>query len=259
MRQGLELLAERAVEGDQGALGELIAQIRGDVQRLASRMLGHPLDAEDASQEILLKVATHLSSFRGESALRTWVWRVACNHLLATRRSRAERASLFSVLLGQSHDDGSSITPQPTLAPDQALALDRVRTCTARGLFSLDRDHRIALLLAEIFELSSEEGAEVLEIKPAAFRKRLSRAKERLRIFLGAHCAVVGGARPCRGCVRREREGSDGDPVVQQLREMESLSDTANALRSRELGRRANVTERIRRLLSSGRYRALDS
>lgn len=259
MELGLELLAERAAAGNQGALEELVGRIRPDVHRLASRMLGHPSDAEDASQEILLKVVTHLGSFRGESAFRTWVWRVACNHLLATRRSRAERAGLFSVLVGQSGTELSTVAPQSALPPDQALVMERVRTCCARGFYSLDRDHRIALLLSEIFELSSEEGAEALSIKPAAFRKRLSRAKERLRGYMSAHCGMVGDGRRCRTC-RSNGFSLDpaADPVAQQLREMADLSDAAVAIRAQEQGS-SRLMERVRRLLSSGRYRALQS
>lgn len=248
---GLELLAERAVEGDHRALEELVSRIRGDVHRLARRMLRHAPDAEDASQEILIKVVTHLASFRGESAFRTWVWRVACNHLLATRRTRAERAGLFAVLVGQS--DGAMVTAQPSPSPDHALAMERVKACCTRGFLSLDRDHRVALLLSEIFELGSEEAAAVLEVKPTAFRKRLSRAKERMRAFMAGHCAMLGSAR-CRGCARASL-GRDGEPVAARLHELEELSDTALALRDQDGG--GPATEAIRRLISSGRYRAL--
>jgi RNA polymerase sigma factor (sigma-70 family) len=253
MATGLELLAERAVEGDHRALEELVSRIRGDVHRLASRMLRHAPDAEDASQEILIKVVTHLASFRGESAFRTWVWRVACNHLLATRRTRAERAGIFAILVGQSGTDGALVTAQPSLSPEQALAMERVKACCTRGFLSVDRDHRVALLLSEIFELGSEEAAEVLAIKPAAFRKRLSRAKERMRAFMAGHCAMVGRAR-CRGCARAALD-LDGDPVATQLHELEELSDAALSLRDEE--GRGPATEEIRRLIASGRYRAL--
>jgi len=257
MEKGLELLAERAVRGDQGALEALIAEIHGDVHRLASRMLGHRSDAEDASQEILIKVVTHLASFRGESAFRTWVWRVACNHLLATRRTRAERAALLAALLGQ--PDGSTVAPQPTPAPDQALMMEQVKACCVRGFLSLDRDHRIALMLSEIFELSSEEGAEVLAIKAAAFRKRLSRAKERLRSTMTEQCSMVGSERRCQRCLRRELPlEAVPDAITEQLREMEDLSGAALALRAEPAGRK-RVLEQIRGILTSGRFRALAS
>src|SRR5262245_33544590 len=77
-------LAERvraAAAGDRTAAREVLEAVQHDVYGLSLRMLGHPADAEDAAQEILVIVLTHLGSFRGESSLRTWVWRIAANHL----------------------------------------------------------------------------------------------------------------------------------------------------------------------------------
>lgn len=71
-------------------------------------------------------------------------------------------------------------------------------TCTSRMLLGLDREHRLAFILGEILELTSEEGAEVLEIDSAAYRKRLSRARERMSAFTDASCGVVNPANSCR-------------------------------------------------------------
>ena len=68
----LNALAQAAAAGDQGAAAQILERIRDDVYGLALRMLAHPADAEDAAQEILTIVLTHLGSFRGDSALRTW-------------------------------------------------------------------------------------------------------------------------------------------------------------------------------------------
>jgi len=57
---------------------------------LAVRMLGHPVDAEEATQEILIKIITHLSAFRQESTFTSWIYRIAANYLLVTRKRRAE-------------------------------------------------------------------------------------------------------------------------------------------------------------------------
>ena len=87
MGSDLERLVEAAKEGDKKALEELILKIQDKIYGLALRMLYNPSDAEDASQEILLKIITHLSTFRGESAFTTWMYRVAVNHLLTLRRA----------------------------------------------------------------------------------------------------------------------------------------------------------------------------
>jgi DNA-directed RNA polymerase specialized sigma24 family protein len=72
-------LVAAAVGGDQRALEQLLGAVADDVYRLAVRMLWHPEDAEDATQEILVKVATRLSTFRGDARVSTWVHRIAVN------------------------------------------------------------------------------------------------------------------------------------------------------------------------------------
>src|SRR5215468_2497513 len=79
-----------AAGGDKEAARAVLEGVQDDVYRLALRMLGHPADAEDATQEILIIVLTHLGAFRGESAFKTWVWRIAANHLQGVRRGRRE-------------------------------------------------------------------------------------------------------------------------------------------------------------------------
>ena len=94
MESDIKMLVSIAKEGDKKALEELVLQIQDKIYGLALRMLYDPSDAEDASQEILLKIVTHLGTFRGESSFSTWMYRVAANHLLTMRRHRAERTAL---------------------------------------------------------------------------------------------------------------------------------------------------------------------
>jgi hypothetical protein len=90
MGSELEILVNRAKDGNKESLEALVLRIQDRIYGLALRMLYNPSDAEDASQEILLKIITHLSTFRGESAFTTWMFRVAVNHLLTQRKRRAE-------------------------------------------------------------------------------------------------------------------------------------------------------------------------
>ena len=87
----LEDLAQAAAAGDAKAADAIVRVLADDVYRLSLRMLWHPEDAEDATQEILVKVLTHLSTFRRESTLRTWVFRISANHLLSVKQSRLEK------------------------------------------------------------------------------------------------------------------------------------------------------------------------
>ncbi len=105
-RETLEFCVGLAKEGDQAALEAVVRGIQDRVYGLALRMLWHPADAEDASQEILIKVLTHLSDFRHDSAFLTWVYRIACNHLLTRRKQRAEARMLTFEQFGEQIEEG---------------------------------------------------------------------------------------------------------------------------------------------------------
>jgi RNA polymerase sigma factor (sigma-70 family) len=200
----IEAQVERAVAGDRAALEEIVRSIQDRVYGLALRMLWHPDDAEDATQEILIRIITHLGSFRGESAFLTWVYRVAANYLLTTRKHRAEQEGLTFERFGADLDEGladESAGIQEEV--EQRVLEEEVRIgCTHGMLLCLDRDHRLAYILGEIVEVGGEEGAVILQITPAAFRKRLSRARACIEAFMKTKCGLVDTVNLCR-CARR--------------------------------------------------------
>jgi RNA polymerase sigma factor (sigma-70 family) len=194
-------LGRAATAGDKAAAERFLEEIQDDVYELALRMLGHPADAQDAAQEILLIVITHLGSFRGESAVKTWVWRIAANHLARVRRGRREVVT-FEVLGDRLH---SGLREEPSNFPDpeaQALARELRLRCTEAMILSLDRDLRIAHVLGDVMGLSGQEAAEILEVDAAAYRKRLSRARALLHDFVRGWCGVLDPSNPCR-CARQ--------------------------------------------------------
>jgi RNA polymerase sigma factor (sigma-70 family) len=196
----LPLLVARARQGDAVALDELVRRIQDRVYGLALRMLWHPEDARDSTQEILVRVVTHLRDFRGESAVQTWVYRIACNYLKTARRSRVEAQEFSFERFGRELDEGLA-DREP--AADESLLLEEVKLgCTHGMLLCLDRDHRLAYILGEILELDGTEAALVLEIEPATFRKRLSRARADVATFMIAKCGLANPAAACR-CRRR--------------------------------------------------------
>jgi len=195
MNPELELV-ERVRKGDQAALRELVDLAKSLVFNLAIRMLGSPADAEDATQEILIRVVTGLESFRGESALKTWIYRVASNHLLNAKKRRVEELFEKTESLEQNLDAGM-VDPAPAV-DDQILVTEAKLHCTSHMMLGLDRDHRLAFVLGEILELAAEEGAAVLEISPDAFRKRLSRARQRMAELTSSRCGLVDPSKPCR-------------------------------------------------------------
>jgi RNA polymerase sigma factor (sigma-70 family) len=197
----IEERVQQAKAGDQGALKAVICQIQDRVYNLALRMLQLPAAADDATQEILIRIVTHLSTFRQECAFSTWVYRIASNYLLTTRKRRAEQQRLTFQRLGEYIDE--SLAMGEAAIPDgydqRLLAKEVERSCTLGMLTCLDRVSRLAFILGEIFQGTSDEGAAIMEITPAAFRQRLSRARAHIRAFVQQRCGIFNPAHPCRG------------------------------------------------------------
>jgi RNA polymerase sigma factor (sigma-70 family) len=170
-------------------------------------MLGHPQDAEDATQEVLVKALTRLSTFEGRSRFRTWLYRIVVNHVLNTKRGRREPADLTFACYAHGLDatpDGD--LPDASTAPaDVRLLVEEARlTCTGGMLLCLDREQRLAYVLGEIFGATDAVGADLLEISRDLFRQRLARARRDLYHFMHDKCGLVNRANPCR-CARKTR------------------------------------------------------
>ena len=200
-------LVMRARSGDRTALEELIQRHQGWIYNIAVRMLYHPQDAEDATQEILVKVLTRLSSFEGRSSFRTWLYRVVFNHLLNVKRGREElKITTFSAY-GDALDNTPDLElPDPKGAsPDTNLLVTEVMlACTSGMLLCLDREQRLTYILGAIFGVSDAVGADVLEITTENFRQRLTRARRDLRNFINDKCGLVNKSNPCR-CAKKTR------------------------------------------------------
>ena len=197
----IELVA-RAVDGDKAALEEVICLLQDPLYRLALRMLRRPSDAEDATQEILIRVITRLATWRGEAKLMTWAYRVAVNYLLNLRRGISAEATSLSF---DEFRDGlaEGLADADYRGPEAQVLADEMRlSCTQAMLQCLERHERIAFVLGEIFELTSADAAWILDTTPAAFRKRLERARTRIRGFMESTCGLVNPNAFCR-CARR--------------------------------------------------------
>jgi RNA polymerase sigma factor (sigma-70 family) len=195
-------LVRAALGGDARAVDALVRRHQGPVYALALRMVWNPHDAEDATQEILVKVVTGLRSFRGDSNFRTWVYRVAANHLLNRRRTRAEEAvggfdeAAERIARTPDHDLDESV-------PEQRLLAEETRAgCLLAMLLCLDRAQRIAFVLGEVFEATDAVASAVLGLTPANYRQRLARARRDLYTFMRGNCGLADPAKPCR-CARK--------------------------------------------------------
>ena len=173
-------LARIAAGGDEAAFEELVRLHEKKVYNLAFRMCGSPEDAADAAQEAFLAAWKGLPNFRGEAGFSTWLYRLTSNaaidRLRRTRRQR-EEASLDDEALRL---DAVDSAPSPQARAEGA----ELREAVLSGLAQLSDDHRQALTLRELQELSYEEIAAVLEIDLGTVKSRISRARSALRKIL---------------------------------------------------------------------------
>lgn len=187
-------LVRLAAEGDKGALEQLLTGVQDLVFNLSLRMLGTIHDAEDASQEILIRVMTNLASFRGESAFTTWVFRIAVNHLKNYRKSMFAQHPLSFEYYGEDIVSGKEKDiPDLTMGVDRNLLEQELKlSCTNVMLQCLDTDSRCIYILGTMFRVDSRLAAEILEISPEAYRQRLSRIKKKMSGFLDEYCGLSG-------------------------------------------------------------------
>ena len=178
---------------------------------LSLRMLHRRADAEDATQEILLKTIKALPGFRGEAKFRTWLYRVASNHLLSVKKPKwaaADAVCSFSVASAGLRQVPDLDLPDPRTVPVpvplEILIEETKNNCTIGTLLCLDGRQRLVFILGEIFQVSDEVGAEIAEVSAANFRQILSRARRDLYEYLRDNCSLVNPENDCK-CVRKTR------------------------------------------------------
>jgi RNA polymerase sigma factor (sigma-70 family) len=272
----LEALVELAREGRRDALGELVRRIQDTIYRLALRTLFLPADAEDATQEILVKIITHLSSFRGESRFTSWCFRIAVNHLLTTRTRRAEKWGYSFDMCERAIEEALSMSSEEIVeTPEENLIAEEVRLACLQGmLLCLSREIRLVFILGVVFDVTSEEGAHILDITPEAFRQRLSRGRRQIQNFMAKKCSLVHPENPCacaklipyeikiklldpenlrfadHRCYARESQSADS-----RLQELDEVKRLAALFRSHpDYAAPETFVESIKKLVESGRF-----
>jgi RNA polymerase sigma factor (sigma-70 family) len=200
-------LVKQAKNGDRAALEKLILRHQAWIYNIAVRMVFHPQDAEEVTQEVLTKVITKLGTFKGESKFRTWLYRIAANHVLNMKRRHAEtRGTTFSeygAAIGRTPDLD---LPDPKSVPVElpVLVEEAKNGCTMGMLLCLDRKQRLIFTLGEILGVTDAIGAEVLEMTADNFRQNLARVRRDLHSFMNNQCGLVNTRNPCR-CPKKTR------------------------------------------------------
>jgi RNA polymerase sigma-70 factor (ECF subfamily) len=171
------VLVERCRRGDLGAFEEVYRTHAGRLYGLVLRMVGNPSDAEDLLQEIFLSAHRKLDGFRGDSALGTWLYRLATNHCLDHLRSRAARTGQLTDALDE--EVGLPDIGTRTIAEQTVAKMD-----LERAVAQLPEGCRAAFVLHDVQGLEHREVAEALGIAEGTSKSQVHKARLRLREIL---------------------------------------------------------------------------
>jgi RNA polymerase sigma factor (sigma-70 family) len=267
-----------AKEGDKHSLESLIILVQDRIYTLALKMLYQPADAEDATQEILIKILTRLDSFNQVSSFSTWALKIASNHLLNKRKDFKRLQFTFKSCEDMIIRDLPDQSTMLHFKADQEMVVTEMRISCMQGILQcLDWDHRIVYILGETMDVTSPEGAAILNIKPATFRKRLSRSRERIRDFLTRNCELLDEVNPCKcvpqamvainnGFIDPDRLQFANHPVIREkdldtvnrIRIMDGLSRQATLMRNHpDYAAPDTFIEGIMKMLDTGKFNKL--
>lgn len=175
-------LIERVKNGDQQAFEDLVSRYENKVYRLAIKLTRNETLAEEVMQEVFIKIYEKIGTFRGESALSSWIYRIAANACFAklNLEKRHQHADLeetmpqAEIALLERQDS----TPE---APDRPLLANEALSVISRAIERLPEDFRVVLTLRDVEGMSNEEVARVLDLSVPAVKSRLHRARLLLR------------------------------------------------------------------------------
>ncbi len=199
-----ESLVAQARDGHWDALEQLIQRHQAWIFNIAVRMVRKREEAEDITQEVLLKMLTKLSTFQGRSSFRTWLYRIVVNHILNLKQKHVEVTfSELGILMDELPDQALPDPAEGSL-PLPVLIEEAKIGCTKAMLLCLDQRQRMVYILGELFGVKSELGAELMDLSPSNFRQLLTRARHDLYNYMNNKCGLINQANPCR-CARKTR------------------------------------------------------
>ena len=231
-----EVLVKQAQGGSREALEQLVKRHQGWIYNLAVRVVWYAHDAEDVTQEVLIKMITRISTFKGKSTFRTWLYRIVKNHVIDMKRRGAEKSELtfpgYEKMMAGIED--REIDDGQTMGVERLLLVEEAKIgCTMGMLLCLDRRQRLVFILGEVFGVSAKIGAEIMEMSQANFRQILSRARRDLYHFVSDQCGFINKDGRCH-CHRKAWAFiEDGTVEPGNLRfvpeHLQSVRDTAVA------------------------------
>ena len=193
-------LVESAVAGDKKSLEQLIKRHQAWIFNIALKMVWDPADAEDVTQETLIKIITKLSTFRQESSFRTWAYRIAANHVINMKKRKTEYQYLSFKIYGEAIENSPDMElPDKDSVPvDVNLLIEETKIgCMNAMLLCLDREQRLIFILGSMFGVGESAASEILGISKDNYRQKLSRARKQLANFMNSKCGLMKKDNPC--------------------------------------------------------------
>jgi RNA polymerase sigma-70 factor (ECF subfamily) len=184
-------LVARLQARDEAAVHELAERYGPRIYQLALRQMKNPEDAEEVTQDVLLKVYRKIGAFRGDSALSSWIYRITFNTAMSRlRTSKLERAAQHRERTRDDQDGGRQTTVQPadwSHMPDEELLRAQLRRAVMTAIQDLPEIYRAPVVLRDIEGLTTEEASTRLHVKDQTLKSRLHRGRlllrERLQAF----------------------------------------------------------------------------
>jgi RNA polymerase sigma-70 factor (ECF subfamily) len=178
VEQALELIQEN----NPASIDQALALLQNTVYSFSMKVCGHPEDAEDTMQEVLLKSIPHLAKFGNPQALTVWLYKVARNHCVSRRRgdkNSSTRNMSLDALMPDSRELGRLVSRTPS--PETAVLNNETAEHVKQAILALPPQYRVVLVLHDMEDLSTSEVAQVLDIREGTVRVRLHRARLSVR------------------------------------------------------------------------------
>jgi RNA polymerase sigma factor (sigma-70 family) len=194
------ILVESAVKGDKKSLEQLVKRHQAWIYNIALKMVWDPTDAEDVTQETLIKIITKLSIFRGDSSFRTWAYRITANHVINMKKRRMEFQYVSFEKYGDAilNSPDAELPEQSNMPVDVNLLIEETKIgCMNAMLLCLDREQRLIFILGSMFNVNDELGSGILDMSKVNFRQKLSRARKQLANFMNNKCGLMNKDNPC--------------------------------------------------------------
>lgn len=192
-------LIEQILNGDQLALTELLEKHQTYIYNIAWKMTGNISDAEDLTQDALIKIISNLKSFKMESSFQTWAFRIVKNHFLNHQIKPSNIFSKSFEELGEHIDNSPNKDLNENELIEQNELIRELRlTCLSGMLLCLTREQRLVYIIGEIFGADHNIGSEIMELSKDNYRMKLSKARKDLYNFMQNKCGLVNKENPCR-------------------------------------------------------------